>query len=145
MAYSTFTEVSSEFKSIVFSATSPITDTDVTRFITEADAEIDSILGTRFVTPVTGANALILLRWCSISLVKARLIEILRVKNADDKGDQDVGSLSLRKQVLERLYRLAKGTDTLGDAPLISSSGGLDSFLRSEDVAYTFDVNKQQW
>lgn len=145
MAYCTDDEVSSEFKDIVFSATSPVTDTEVTEFVSQASAEIDSIISNRYTTPVTGTESLKVLKQICIWLVKARIVGVLRIKNVSDKSDQDVGSLNYRKEALDRLKNIAIGKEILTDAPRSNTTGGLTSYLKDLDVTYDFQVGVDQW
>ena len=52
MAYSTNAQVASEFKSITFSSSTSVTDTEVDRFIVEADEEINYKIGRVYVVPI---------------------------------------------------------------------------------------------
>lgn len=146
-AYATTAEVQEEFKAIDFtSSTTAVTTTEIDRFLLEAQAEIHTYLATRYTIPITGTEALVVMRTISIWLVKSRIVMIMRQKQVDVKGDQDVGPVSLRKQAIDWLKMLASGKMVLSDAPVIATNhGGMDSYLAGKDFCYDFDRDKRQW
>ena len=145
MAYSTPTQVVEEFKDLqVALASSVITTAKLTRFIEEADAEIDSILSTKYAVPIVGASALIQVRTISIWLVADRVKEILKVKNAATEVSQDVRG-SLREQALKRLQDIVKGVLPLLDQDLASTSDGISSFNVSSGQEHQFRKGENQW
>lgn len=145
MAYSTRTQVEGEFKSVAFSSTTEPTDTEINRFIEEADAEIDSIIGVKYSTPVTDATGIILLRRISIAIVAERVKEILAVKlGKKELEQQSVGELSATR-ARSMLDKIAQGKMKLGGAALASSHDGVKSYVSSNSVPHNFDMTKQQW
>ena len=145
MAYSTVANVESEFKDIDFSASTTITDTEVTAFISEADALIDATIDNRYVVPVTGAASLLILKTISIWLVKARILSILSVKTPQDKTKQDPDGPTLRKDALKMLEMISKGQLTLVDATLVDTEGGMTSYLMDATIQKQFKTNRDQW
>ena len=146
MAYCVNLEVQSEFKSLDFTAsTTAVTTTEIDRFIGEADAEINTYVGTRYTTPITGTEALKVMKMCSVWLVKSRVVNILKQKSVDPKADQDVGP-SDRSRALDLLKKIAAGTVVLSDAsPISSNNGGMDSYLAGREFKHDFCRDTKQW
>lgn len=147
MAYCTQAQIESEFKSMTFSATTPVTDTDITRFIVEADAKIDSKLAVKYTTPITGANSLIVVRTIAIKLIKHRIERIINVKTPSAAGNQGEET-SLLDEAEKELDDLAKGMAVLTDATLATSADGVKSYT-STTVSTTyernFSIGETQW
>jgi len=136
--------VTKEFKNITFSATSSVTSDDVTEFISQADAFINSQLANKFTVPVTGTEALKIVKRLSIWLVTGRIKAILKVKTGQDIGDQGAET-DLIKMAKDELKELSKGKSSLIDAPLISSADGVKSFAVDEGLEFTFKKGVDQW
>lgn len=145
MAYCTNAHVSAEFKGVTFGASTSPTSTTVDRFIEEADAEIDSKVGLKYETPVTGSTSLIIVRQISIWLVAARIKEISRVKTGATTAEQEAREGDLRKMALERLDKIASGEILLPDATLVSSADGVRSYVVDNGVEAAVDVESEQW
>ena len=144
MAYSTTTDVASEFKNITISATSALTTTEVTEFIVQADAYIDSRLGLKFTVPITGAESLKIVKRLSIWLVASRMKEIYKVKTGAVLVDQgETGDLG--KMAREELDKIIKNELLLSDATLLSSANGVKSFSNDNGEEYTFQRNRDDW
>lgn len=150
MAYAVVADVQAEFKDIDFSSTTSVKDTEVTQFLAEAAAEIDSIIGVRYVVPVVSdAAALLNLKTISIWLVKDRLKDILHIKQLDDRLDQDVAPpTSLRQNALAWLNRIAKGIAYF-NAPLVevagTTGGAMDSYNKDLTVERSFEKDRDDW
>ena len=149
MSYAIEEQIKSEFKSVTFGATSKVTSTEVTRFLEEADALIDSYIGTIYQVPVTASRALVVLRNIEIDIVSTRIAKILRIKTAMkvDVKQEILDGSSLRLAI-SRLKDIQAGRSTLLDADLISSGAGINSFIEDDNTnSYSpdFDVERQQW
>lgn len=144
MAYCTSSDVTKEFKNITFSATSSVTSDDVTEFISQADAFINSQLANKFSVPITGTEALKIVKRLSIWLVTGRIKSILKVKTGQDIGDQGTDS-DLIKMAKDELKDISKGKASLIDAPLFSTSDGVKSFAVDEGLEFTFKKDVDQW
>jgi hypothetical protein len=145
MAYCTSAQVAAEFKDITFSANTPVTDTDVDRFIAEADAEINSVLAVRYATPITGTEALIIVRQLSIDLVAERVKNIIKVRTGEEVKNQSGRSGDLAAEARKRLEALAKGTAKLTDAARSSSHYGIKSYNVANDIEPTFTKDCDAW
>jgi hypothetical protein len=91
MSYADLSHIQSEFKDVTFDADSAVTDTEIARFLEEADAEIDMNLCGMYETPITGTTALVIVRMIEIWLVKDRVSEILLVKTGRPETTRTVG------------------------------------------------------
>jgi phage gp36-like protein len=144
MSYATVQYIEEEFKDVEFTSTSALTDTEVTRFLEEADAEIDMNLGTRYQTPITGTQALIIMRIIAIWLVKSRVSEILRIKTGRIESDQDGGS-DPAERAREMLTKISQGKLNLTDATLANSYDGVRSYTSENAIEHVFDTETTQW
>jgi len=147
MAYSTPTLISSEFKSITFSATTKVTEDEVTQFIVEADAYIDARIGLIYTTPVTLAaspKSMEVLKTISIGLVAQRIAKIMELKSTSPQGDQAI-PVDLAIQARANLEMIVKRELLLSDAVSISSVQGVKSYSSSNTVTRVFDQSKTQW
>jgi phage gp36-like protein len=146
MAYCTQGHIESEFKDITFGAATPITDSDVARFIAEADAEIEGVLSQKYVVPVTGTTALIILRQISIMLVKARIQEILQVKTGQSDSEQEA-TTNPAKKARDTLDLIQKGKMGLVDATIATTGDGVRSYTSENSTTFepTFKRDQEQW
>lgn len=149
MAYSTSAQIQGEFRSISFGADTAITTSEVSEFIAEADALIDSKVGLRYLVPIDSGDspkAFLIMRMISRKLVAYRIKDILAVKDAvDPQTNQNVrGDLS-RKDLLQMLEDIAKGKMILEDATVASTQQGLSSFAVENCEEQFFKKNTDQW
>ena len=149
MAYSSVANVQSEFRKIEFGTDTTVTETEVEDFISEADALIDSIIGLRYIVPVSSSvspNGFKILKMISRKLVAMRVKAILEVKDASaDAVNQDVRADFSKSDLLKMLKDIASGKILLDDAVLISSGQGLSSFNVETNQEADFKKNVNQW
>jgi len=145
MAYSVYTDVASEFKSVTFSSTTAVTDSEVTEFISQIDAWIDGILYSKYETPITGTESLKILKMLSIGLTVQRLIPILRVKTGSEGLDQETQSVVTR--ATDILKEIKSNKIVLSDATARTTNQGFKSFTNdnSDTIDYTFKSGTDQW
>lgn len=143
MAYCTNTDVSSEFKGITFSSSTPVTADEVTEFIAQSDAVIDGYLNNKYVTPITGASSLAIVKMISIYMVSKRVKAILRVKTGGTGETENRGDFEDMAKSL--INDLKSSKLNLPDATLVQSGGGIDSYTNTNDVPHIFDRDKDQW
>jgi len=143
MAYSTNSDVQSEFKNLTYSS-GGITSAEVDEFIDQEDAFIDGIVGRKYTTPITGTYALRIIKNISIQLVTSRIKRILAVKTGIPETEQD-SSGNLFGQAKTKLDDIAAGRLLLSDATLGNTSDGVDSFAVSDDLEHIFKRDEQQW
>lgn len=145
MAYASKEDVAGEFKSISYSSTTNPKDSQVDEFITQADAFINAKISNKYVTPVTGADSLSILKNISVWFVADRIKDILKVKNVSDEVDQGVREGSLYKRAMDMLDEIAKGDLILPDATLATSKIGPRSYANDNNLEYTFKKGVNQW
>lgn len=145
-AYAEVANVQAEFKALdITTAGRSLTSTSVDDFITSAEAEVDSRISNQYVVPVTGPISVALLKQITIWLVKARILSILSVKTPQDKTKQDPDGPSLRKQALEALDGISKGTIPLVDATAATNAVGVESYNRDLCVKHDFTIERKEW
>lgn len=145
MAYATTANVASEFKNITFSSTTQVTDTEVARFITEAEAEIDARIGKKYTVPLTNASDIAIVRQASVWMVADRVRKIMQVKDISvEELKQGVRPPGGRREALKLIDEILKGDLEL-NADLLSSSNGIQSFTVDIDDPNTFERYDDQW
>lgn len=144
MSYSTNALVASEFKSITFSATTAVTDSEVDQWIIEADAYINGRIGLLYTTPITGSISLEVLKSISIGLVAQRVAYAMEIKSTTAKGDQYIPK-NLIEQAEKRLEMIVNRQLLLSDANEISTNAGVKSYTSENTVNRKFDQTKDQW
>lgn len=145
MAYASSSDVSSEFKAIVFDSNSAVTNTEVGTFLDQASALIDGTIGNRYEVPVMGSASLLVLKMICIWLVKSRILSILSVKSPQDATKQEPDGPSLYKQAMDMLKAIKTGALLLTDATAASTDGAMTSFLMNEELEYTFTMESDAW
>jgi phage gp36-like protein len=145
MAYATSTEVVGEFKDLTVAASGTnISDADMARFLADADAEINSRLSVKYTTPITGTEALVLMRMIECWMVKHRIEKILEVKTGRPVDSQE-GGKSLRQQALDLIKAIVEGNVKLTDATLASTGDGVGSYTSENGTEHIFDRDTVQW
>lgn len=143
MAYSTSSDIASEFKNITFDSNTSLTDTEVTEFIVQTDAIIDGYLNNKYSVPITGSTALSIVKRISIGLTVRRIIPILRVRTGVENLEQDTQSVMDDAQKL--LDDIIAGKIELTDASKASSSHGFKSYSYDNSLEYKFKREEDQW
>lgn len=142
-------DIRSDFKDIVFSATSSVTEDEVTKFIAEETAFIDSIICARYVVPIiegTSPNSFLVLKRICIFLVSDRVRHVLYVKTGNDSKDSDSKGLrSLSRQPRADLNSIRDGKSKLSDATTQQECIGFDVGIDSSCEDMRFNPSKDQW
>lgn len=147
MAYTTKDEIQADFKDITFDSSSNVTDTDVTQFIVESDALINSYIGAKYQTPVSAGEGLQMLKLYSRCLVAARIKRLLEVKQqtSTDANQNVMTTLFSPTQVIKFLEDIRDDKLPLPGASLISSTGGFFSSNYSNSVCPVVKKDEKQW
>lgn len=147
MSYCTYTDVQADFKSISFTSVSLVTSSAVTQFILEADALINTYVGSRYRVPVTGATSLALMSLFSRTLVADRVRGILANKQqTNTDANQQVKSDGFSvKNVMQSLNDIKDGIAFLSDATLLLDSAGFYSNNSARNVQPRMHKNRRQW
>lgn len=148
MAYCAYTDVHGDFKSTTFSSTTLVTSTQVTQFIVEADALINSYVGARWETPITAdASALALMQLISRTLVADRVRSILENKqvtnvdanaNVKQQGFKTSDAMKILQDIKNGEIQISGGTPILANAGFYSNN-------QNNSVSGTMKKNTKQW
>lgn len=147
MAYATTAEIQADFKDTTFDSTSNVKDTEVTQFIVEADALINSYVGARYIVPVAAGEGLQMLKLFSRCLVTARIKKILEVKQDKntDANQNVVGVLFSPSQVMKLLESIRDDKlELIGATPLTSSSGFYNNNV-ANNICPVIKKDLKQW
>lgn len=146
MSYCTKENIQSEFRNIVFSATTTVTIDEVERFIVESDSLIDMYLGSKYVTPITGTKSLIVMRLLSIKLTVQRIKDVLYYKFSpnQEQSKEERYSYAEKDFAMKLLNQIVKGEVTLSDAT--ANSDNLVSSCNVDSAReFTFEYGVDQW
>lgn len=144
MGYCTTTNVSQRFQALTISADSAFSTTKVQDMIDTNTAVIDGRLSKRYETPITGTNALLIVKQICLYFTLADIIEPLGAKETKDtelKREQD-----FRKLAEAMLTDIEMGRLDLSDATQVSSASS--RFVNNNvdnDVCPTFKRERRQW
>ena len=149
MSYWSVDDIRSDFKDIVFNATSSVTEAEVEKFILEESAFIDSMICSRYQVPVAeidSPNAFLVLKRICIFLASDRVRHVLYVKTGRDNSEQDTKGLkSLSRQPRRDLEAIRDNKSKLGDAIALEECIGFDVGTDSTCSDMLFNPRKQQW
>jgi len=112
MGYTTLAKIKSQFRQIQIEAETGdedqdtvITEEDITLWISESDAQIDATLGSYYITPITGSEALKIMSTISTYLVSHRIKTILELDTQVSDKKQEVQT-NLEKKAEKMLSNL---------------------------------------
>ncbi len=149
MAYATASDIASEFKGIVFNATSSVTATEVTAFIEEEEAVINATVSNRYEVPVTGTEAVNILKNIVIAYVAYRVAKILNLKKDVPIPEKFVPQVlnegAKYKEAKQQLQYIQKGKIILTDATALSLGQGVKSYNSENGVLPIWEKNVKQW
>lgn len=145
--YCSVADVQTEFKNLQITSNSFITTTTVSNLIDEASAYIDSCVGTRYVTPITGAISLNLFRMLAKVLVAERVRTIIGVsqKTNTDANPHDSGGGFTVADAMHTLQEIMDGVMPLNDSTLLLASAGFQSNNFNMGVNPRFKKSLKQW
>jgi len=148
MTYALPADVANEFRNITFDGTSDITDVRVQGFLDETEAEINTSLAVVYITPITGTQALLVVKRIEIAIVAARVAAIIDLKRSpsqDKNIQQEFNKAGFARAARKSLENLKNRITTLTDAELLNSDFGMSSETLDLQVEPVFDKCKQQW
>lgn len=147
MAYSTTSQVAEELRGVSLSATTDPTSTVVTRWISEADSEINAKIGKRYEVPIdsgTSPKDYLLMQNLSIMIVAARLRRYLGIKSPFNEVNQHIQT-DTDDKARKILDKIASGDYKLQDATILNSSIGVSSFNVSSSQEFVYKKGVDQW
>jgi phage gp36-like protein len=152
MPYCAETDIEAEIKGLVLSTGSLPTLAQVTAFIDQESARMDSYITTRYALPITGTESLKALKRICIALVTWRVSDIISTRKQQSLPNgmisQDLSGATAYKQAIKDLESMAKGLLKLPDQATSNSSAGASYFASgNSDTSYEkiFEVDKKQW
>ena len=147
MAYVTEALIEAEFKDIDFNASSAVTTSDITEFITQEEALLNAQVGTVYSVPIASASSPISFNICRLAstlMVKARILDILYVKSNTEADQENTGD-AIRLVAQGMIDKILSKTLLLYDATLAVGSGGVSSYASENSYAGKFTMDDDQW
>ena len=149
MAYAIVTDIEAEFKNITFNATSAVTDTEVTEFISQEEAVINATISNRYEVPTEGTESIKVMKSISIMYVAYRVAKILNLKKdvpiPEKMVAQTLNEGSAFRKAEKTLLKIQKGTLVLTDATALSSGQGIQSYNSENCLGPLWERDVRQW
>lgn len=149
MAYAAFGDIASEFKNITFDSDSALTDTEITAFIDQEEAIINATISNRYETPLTGTEALKVMKGIIIAYVAYRVAKILNLKKdvpiPEKFVPQQLNEGAAFRNAKKRLEEIRDGKIILNDAVARSTGQGVESFNATNNILPLWERDKRQW
>jgi len=146
MAYCVDTDIQQDFPGTTFTETSKVKLCDLSDFIVDADALINSYLAGRYVVPVVSSGALPVLKLYSRSLVSDKVKGLLEIKQQTNAtANQNVRTGLGTRDIIKLLEDLRDGKSQLVGAALVVANGGISSFNVTNNRETKFKTNEDQW
>lgn len=149
MAYATSTDIASEFKNITFDSSSAVTDAEVDGFIEQEEAVINATISNRYEIPVTGTEALKVLKKVTIDYVACRVAKILNLKKdipiPEKFVPQTLNECAAFRESQKLLFKIRDGKMILADAEAVSSEQGVKSYNASNNICPLWERDTKQW
>lgn len=124
-----------------------VSTADVTEWIAQAFAYINSRISSKVTTPVVLAdspNAYAILRTIETLLVCHRIQNALNLQTGRDATNQNAGRDFL-KEAKDYLKEILDGTIVLDDAEEAGLGGGVASYAVDEGLEHEFEKGEVQW
>lgn len=146
MAYCTSDQLAAQFKGgEAFTTSTEPTLAAVQAWIEEADAKINSALAGRYVVPITGTEALLVVRSISLDMVRARVQDFLEVKTGQDNTSQGKGPAGPAETAAKLLKSISEGKMELRDATKADENDGIRSSVLSDETEPYFTIDEKMW
>lgn len=149
MAYAVFGDIESEFKNTTFDADSALTDTEVTAFIEQEEAVINAVISNRYEIPITGTEAVQVMKSISIAYVAYRVAKILNLKKdlpiPKEMISQTLNEGSVFFKAKKQLEAIQSGKIVLNDAVALSAGQGVKSYNSENSIGSLWKRDTKQW
>lgn len=149
MAYAVVSDIESEFKNTTFTAGDSVTDTEVTQFIAEEEAVINATIANRYEVPITGTEALLVIKKITIKYVAYRIAGILNLKKAvpipKEMISQEINEGTAYREAQKMLMAIKDGKIILNDAVARSTVQGIVSYNATNSICPIWEKETQQW
>ncbi len=147
MAYCTTDEVKAEFPTLTYASDTAngITSGEVSAWIDEFSAYMDSQIQNRYTVPVsTPAAAMLVLKMICKDFTVGKLKMKLFMSGGGKQESQRIDSEILTKSAENRLKLIREGNAVLIASTTANVPTG-DSYGRKNDKEPAFDIEEQQW
>jgi hypothetical protein len=144
MPYCTSDDIAGEFKDLSFTTSTTVKKATVDQFIAEADAYINSKLSRKYVTPITGTEALLVIKMISRAIVLRRVRPILKTETGDPKTSMEASGTP-KTDPEKMLNDIIDGTVRLTDAVAAGGSQGIRSYTSENGITPTFTRDTESW
>lgn len=150
MAYCAPADVASEFRNLDITSTGAIiTSAKLTEWISQTGAVIDARLTSKYVTPITGAGALEIIKNICIWIVAERVSKIMDLKANPPMQGEGIKVIRVgagtAKDAMSMLDDIMGNRMVLADAILRNNSAGIMSRNVSHNQEHQFKRNVVQW
>lgn len=155
-AYALASDIHKEFPGTIIptlATDNKVGDDTLTQWISEASAEVDGKLSGRYTVPLTGSNALLVVKTIVIAFVAWRFAKATNMKNEQALPVQAFGGAAYqvpqapnvsqaKASAFARLMGIAEGSERLLDAVELP---GVWSQAVAEDYGPKFKMDRAQW
>ena len=148
MTYADNADIAKEFRKLTFDGDSAVTEADIDGFLEESEAIINSYVSNRYIVPITGIEALKIMKTLEIAIVALRvqvIIDLKAFKSQSKETKQEFGKQERRDWAIDYLQGIQKGLYRLIDAEEIGSSSGITSFNSKNNIKPFFRKEIRQW
>lgn len=154
MAYATVSDIESEFKNLSVSlGEDALSASEISEFIEQEEAVINATVSNRYEIPVTGTEALKIMKSISIAYVAYRVATILNLKkdvsvllSVKDKFiPQELNQGSKFKIAKKQLEAIQSGRLILIDATARSLEQGVKSYNAINSITPLWERDTKQW
>lgn len=149
MAYAVFGDIESEFKNLSLATGHALVAVEITEFISQEEAVINAMISNRYETPITGTQALKMMKSISIAYVAYRVAKILNLKKdvPIPKGfvPQQLNEGSAFVKARKQLEAIQSGKIVLNDAVARSAEQGVKSYNSENSISSIWKRDTRQW
>lgn len=149
MSYATATDVQSEFKNLKLDGVSSVTTDEVTEFIEQEEAVINATISNRYEVPITGTEALSVLKNITIHYTAYRVAKILNLRKDMPIPEKFVAQAlnegNAFKQAQKLLFEIRDGKIILKDAAALSTTQGIESYNAKNSINPIWERDTKQW
>ncbi len=149
MSYATASDIEKEFKNITFDTGDAIQASEVTGFIEEEEAVINSTISNRYVIPITGTVSILVMKNITIAFVAYRVAKILNLKKNEPIPEQfvpqNLNEGATRRLAQKLLFDIRNGIVELNDAVGVTKDNGVTGYNANNEIEPIFERDKVQW
>jgi phage gp36-like protein len=151
MAYAAISDIEAEFREITFDDASgdALTEAEITEFISQEEAVINAMISNRYEIPVTGTEAVKVMKSISIAFVAYRVAKILNLKKEvpipEKFVPQQLNEGAAFVKAKAQLKAIQSGKIILKDAVALSLGQGVNSYNYENSISPLWERDTPQW